>query len=191
MENEKDAVKIDKEVTEPKKKKKNYGSTNTILDILMFLVMLAIFCIKGGMHETLAYTIGGLVIVHIVLHWRQFTVMLKKGHTNAILDIIMFLVMLALFNIKGDWHETLAYIIGGSAIVHIVLHWQQFRVMYRRLIPQVKYQRMVAVLTGALVIAILTAPLYLDVGRPGHMEGGGRHGGYGPPDLYHTEKGHH
>ncbi|MEN6324739.1 MAG: hypothetical protein ABFD18_00810 [Syntrophomonas sp.] len=192
MENETDSLKTGNEGSKVKKKNKNSnGSTNTILDIVMFLVMLAIFCGKGDLHEPLAYTIGGLVIVHVILHWRQFTVMLKKGNTNAILDLIMALVMLGLFNIKGGLHETLAYSIGGLVILHIVWHWQQFKVMYRRLIPEVRYQRLVAALTGALIIGILTMPLYLDTGSYKHMEGHGPHGEFGPYENYHSEGRHH
>ena len=158
---------------------------NTILDIVMFLVMIAIFCIKGSLHETLAYTIGGLVIVHIVMHWQQFNAMLKNniGTSSTILDILMFLVMLALFFMKGDLHETLAYTIGGLVILHIVLHWQQFKVMYCRLIPEARYQRLVAIFTGVLVVAILTMPLYMTVDGPG------QNGGLS--DRNYTERGRH
>ncbi len=164
---------------------KNKGDSNTILDIVMFLVMLAIFCIKSDLHETLAYTIGGLVILHLVLHWKQFIAMLKKniGNNNIILDIVMFLVMLAIYFIKGDLHETLAYTIGGLLILHIVLHWQQFQVMYRRLIPEVRYQQLVAIFTGVLVVVILTMPLYMKVDGPGQNGG--------PPDRNYTERGRH
>lgn len=191
MENGMDSPKTENEGLKVKKKSKNHGNTNTVLDILMFIVMLAIFCLKGGMHELLAYTIGGLVIVHVILHWRQFKVMFKKGNSNAILDIIMALVMLGLFNIKGELHETLAYLIGGLLILHIVWHWQQFKVMYRRLIPEVRYQRLVAVLTGILAVAILTAPLYMDLGGYGHMEGHGRPGELGPYEHHHGEGRYH
>lgn len=191
MENEMYNPKTENESLKVKKKSKSHANTNTVLDILMFIVMLAIFCIKGGMHELLAYTIGSLVIVHVILHWRQFKVMLKKSNSNAILDIIMALVMLGLFNIKGGLHETLAYLIGGLVILHIVWHWQQFKVMYRRLIPEVRYQRLVAVLAGILVVAILTAPLYMDVGSYEHMEGQGRPGEFGPHENYHGEGRYH
>ncbi|MDD3270368.1 MAG: hypothetical protein PHX14_13700 [Syntrophomonadaceae bacterium] len=191
MENETDKLETENEDTKAKKRsKKSNTNTNTILDIAMFIVMLAIFCLKGGLHEPLAYTIGGLVIVHVILHWRQFTVMLKKGKMNSILDLIMALVMIGLFNIKGDLHETLAYSIGGLVIIHIVLHWQQFKVMYCRLIPEVHYQRLVAMLTVALVIAILTMPLYLDMGGIEHKEGYGHHGDFGPSGHYQGGRHH-
>jgi len=57
---------------------KNKSKINVVLDLLMFLIMLAIFCVKGELHEGLAYTIGGLLILHIVLHWQQFKVMFGK-----------------------------------------------------------------------------------------------------------------
>ncbi|MEN6462227.1 MAG: hypothetical protein ABFC94_12765 [Syntrophomonas sp.] len=107
--------------------------------------------------------------------------MKNKGKVNVILDIVMFLVMLSIFCVKGNLHETFAYTIGGLVIIHLVLHWEQFTAMYRKLIPEARYQRLVAVLAGVLVIAILTAPLYWTVDRPG------QNGNFGPPDRYYSE----
>lgn len=166
---------------------KDKGKINTILDIVLFLVMLAIFCVKGDLHESLAYAIGGLLILHVILHWQQFKVMLNKNkvNSNTILDIVLFLVMLAIFCIKGGLHETLAYTSGGLVLMHIGLHWQQYKVLYSRLIPEIKYQRLIAIFTGIIVVAILTMPLYLTVDGPGQS------GDFGPPDRYYSEKGRH
>jgi hypothetical protein len=165
---------------------KNKMKINTLLDMILFLAILALFCLKGSWHETLAYTFGGLVICHLVLHGKQFKALLKsdKGRNNAILDIIMFAALLSLFAVKGDVHETLAYTTGFLVIIHVVWHWRQFTVMYRRLIPEVKYQRLVAVIASALIIAILTMPLYVTMGEPGHGNG------YGPPGRSQGEHHH-
>jgi hypothetical protein len=53
--------------------------------------------------------------------------------------------------------------------------------MYRRLIPEVRYQRLVAIFTGILVVAILTMPLYMTVGGPGQNGG--------PHNRNYTERG--
>lgn len=148
---------------------KNKVKANVVIDLLLFLIMLAIFCVKGELHEMLAYTMGGLLILHIALHWQQFKAMLKKNKWNrsTILDIVMFLVMLAIFCVEGELHETLAYTMGGLLILHIVLNWQRFKAMYRKLIPEAKYQHLAAVLTAVAIVAILTMPLYLTVDGPG------------------------
>jgi len=46
-------------------------------------------------------------------------------------------------------------------ILHIILHWEQFNALYRRLIPNVNHQRLVAALMVVLVLAIVTMPLYM------------------------------
>lgn len=101
--------------------------------------------------------------------------MKNKGKINVVLDLLMFLMMLAIFCVKGDLHETLAYTIGGLLILHIVLHWQQFQAMYRKLIPEPRYQHLAAILTAVAIIAILTMPLYLTVDDPRP------NGHFGPP----------
>ncbi len=106
--------------------------------------------------------------------------MKNKGKINVVLDLLIFLVMLAIFCVKGDLHETLAYTLGGLLILHIVLHWQQFKAMYRNLIPEARYQNLVAGLTVMAIIAILTMPLYLTVDGPGDND---RHG----PPAYSQE----
>lgn len=57
---------------------KNKGKINVVLDMLMFAVMLAIFCVKGEIHEALAYTIGSMLILHIVLHWPQIKALCRQ-----------------------------------------------------------------------------------------------------------------
>lgn len=167
---------------------KNRGKWNTVLDIVLFLVMLAVFCIKGQYHESLAYTVGALVALHIGLHWKQFTVMIKKniGNKNVILDILMFLAMLALFIIEGGVHETLAWTIGLLSLVHIVWHWKQFKIMYCQLLPDTYYRYLVGALTVVLLAAVLAAPTYLTIGETGHGHGG-------PPPGYAAggPRGHH
>lgn len=150
---------------------KNKGKTNVIIDIVLFLFMLAIFCIKGQFHEFFAYTMGILLILHLVFHWKQFQVLWKKGNYNAMLDLGMFAVMLAIFCVKGEIHEILAYTIGILAIIHIALHWKQFKAMYRHLLPEAGNRYVVTALTAILTVAILTAPLYITTGDMGRHEG--------------------
>jgi len=87
--------------------------------------------------------------------------------------------MLGLFFVKGESHETLAYTVGTLLIVHIVLHWQQIKVLYRQLLPESSQRVVGGVVITALIIAILTMPMYL----PGTGERG--HGEYGPPPGYY------
>jgi hypothetical protein len=155
------------------------GKFNTVLDIILLLVMLAVFCIKGQYHESLAYTLGALVTLHIVWHWKQYRIMFKKNivNRNVILDLVMFLVMLSIFLVEDSLHETLAYTVGILAITHVVLHWKQFKLMYCQLIPIIYYRYLVGVLTTILLVAVLTAPLYLTIGETGH-------GGPPPGQIY-------
>lgn len=165
---------------------KNKGKCNTVLDIVLFLVMLAVFCIKGQYHEPLAYIIGALVTLHIVWHWKQFCIMFKKsiGNKNVILDILMFLVMLSLFIVKGDVHEVVAWTIGILSLVHVVWHWKQFKVMYCQLIPDTYYRYLVGALAIVLLTAVLTAPTYLTIQDTGHGHGGP------PPGYAGGQRGH-
>lgn len=104
--------------------------------------------------------------------------MKNRGKINLILDLLMFLLMLAIFFVKGEFHETLAYTMGGLLILHIGLHWQQFTVMFRKFIPEMKVRYLVITLLAAAVVAILTMPLYLN------LEGEGREGHHEPPPGY-------
>lgn len=92
---------------------------------------------------------------------------MKKKDVNTVLDIVIFLLMLALFFMKGDLHETLAYTLGVLIIAHIVLHWKQFKGLYTQLIPGATYQILTAAVISVLVVGILTAPLYLSGAREG------------------------
>lgn len=157
---------------------KNRSKCNTVLDMVLFLVMLAVFCIKGQYHEPLAYTLGALVTLHIVWHWKQFTIMIKKniGNKNVILDILMFLVMLFLFIGGGGVHEILAWTIGILSLVHIAWHWKQFKIMYGQLLPDKHYRYLVGALTALLLAAVLVSPAYLPIRETSHDHGGPRHG---------------
>lgn len=105
---------------------------------------------------------------------------MKKKDLNTILDIIIFLLMLCLFFMKGGLHETLAYTLGILIIVHIALHWKQFKALYAQLIPGSANQILTAVIISLLVAGILTSPLYLS----GAREGGPRGDRSMPSDLY-------
>lgn len=154
---------------------------NLVLDIIMLVLAPAVYCIKGQYHETLAYTIATLIAIHIAWHWKQYSAMIKNrsGSRNIVLDLAMFLVMLSLFFVKDNLHETLAYIMGILMIIHFVWHWKQFKTLYNILIPKTVYRYLVGVLTAVLLAAVLTAPLYLTIDkRVGH-------GGYGDPPHGH------
>ncbi len=108
--------------------------------------------------------------------------MKNKGKINIVLDFIMFLAMLGLFFVKGEFHETLAYTVGSLIILHIILHWQQIKALFRQLLPSTSQQVMGIILIIVLVVGILTMPIYLpNTGKRGHGEFGR---GYGPPPGY-------
>ena len=115
--------------------------------------------------------------------------MKNKGKFNLILDFTMFLFILAIFCVKGEIHETLAYTLGGLLILHIVLHWKQIKVLYRQLIPQSRYQYLFGFLAVAAIVAVLTMPLYVTVDSQGYngndhgYNGDGRYE-QGPPPGY-------
>ena len=111
--------------------------------------------------------------------------MKNRGKVNLILNLIMFITMLTLFCVKGEIHETLAYTLGGLLILHIVLHWKQIKVLYRQLIPQIRYQYLVGFLAAAAIVAVLTMPLYVNGDSQGY-NGDGRYE-QGPPPGYDKE----
>ncbi len=51
---------------------------NLYIDCLMFLILCGIFTVRGEMHEFFGTFLGILVIVHIILHWKQLKVMFRK-----------------------------------------------------------------------------------------------------------------
>lgn len=168
---------------------KNRNKFNVILDMIIFIVMLAVYCIKGQYHEPLAYTIGSLTTLHIALHWRQFCSMVKNnlGNRNVILDLVMFLVMLSLFFIEHGPHEIIAYALGLLVILHFIWHWKQFKAMYCQLIPKTAYRYLVGAFAGILLAAVLAAPLYLTINE----QAGHGHGYGSPPERAYGEKGRH
>lgn len=93
---------------------------------------------------------------------------MSKNKINTILDLVLFMMIISMFIIKGGLHESIAYILGLLLILHVVLHWQQFKALYRQLIPNPVYQKIVAVLVGGMLVALLTMPLYLQVNDKGH-----------------------
>lgn len=40
------------------------AKVNTALDILLFIVLLGIYFVKGSMHEVLGYSLGVLMVLH-------------------------------------------------------------------------------------------------------------------------------
>jgi len=115
--------------------------------------------------------------------------MKNRNKTNLILDFLMFLTMLAIFCVKGEIHEALAYTIGALVVVHLVLHWKQIKVMFKQLIPQTSYQYMAGILALAAIAAVLAMPLYIsqdgsgDFGERGAYGEPGERGEHGHPDF--------
>ncbi|MBP1761164.1 MAG: hypothetical protein H6Q64_706 [Firmicutes bacterium] len=101
--------------------------------------------------------------------------MKSRGKINLILDFVMFLIILAIFFVKGEFHEALAYTLGAMLIFHLVLHWKQVKVLFNQLIPQRKYQYLCGALAVAAVVAILTMPLYITTNDRGPGGEFGRH----------------
>lgn len=163
---------------------KSGSKRNVILDLILLVVMLAVFCIKGQFHKPLAFTIGILVALHILWHGKQYRAMARENwkNRNVILDLLMFLSMLSLFFSKGEAHEVLAFATGILTLVHLVWHWKQFKAMYCLLIPQTIYRYVVGTLTAAVLAAVLTAPWFLTI------EEHGLHGG--PPGQTPGERHH-
>jgi len=108
--------------------------------------------------------------------------MKSRGKINLVLDFLMFLIILAVFFVKGEFHETLAYTLGAMLILHLVLHWSQIKALYFQLIPQKKYQYLCGALAVAAIAAILTMPLYVTTNDrgPGGEFGQHNYGDFGP-----------
>ncbi|MGE5396781.1 MAG: hypothetical protein ACM3MK_04515 [Chitinophagales bacterium] len=104
---------------------------------------------------------------------------MNKTKVNTVIDLILFVIILSIFFMKGEFHEALAYTLGTLVIVHIVLHWKQFTAMFRNLIPDKTPRVLVGVLIGAIILAILTSPLYLSGSRMDNDRDFD-----GPPDRY-------
>jgi hypothetical protein len=162
---------------------KSKNKINLVLDMIMTLVMIPIFLVKGEFHESLGYTLGFLVLAHIVLHWAQIKVMFRKNAntTNLILDIILTLTIILIFSVKGDLHESFGYTLGLLVLAHIVLHWAQIKVMYRQLIPDTTVQVVSLAIFILLVASMFLIPGLLpqDDSRPHpqqrHTQRGGPH----------------
>ncbi|MGE5404269.1 MAG: hypothetical protein ACM3PP_04960 [Candidatus Saccharibacteria bacterium] len=92
----------------------------------------------------------------------------NKAKVNTVLDILLFIVLLGIYFVKGGMHETLGYTLGALMVLHVALHWKQFKAMYRHLIPKPGYQKLVAGLVGILVVAVIVGSSYL----PNDREGG-------------------
>ncbi len=85
-------------MTSDNNSKFNKAKLNLVIDAIMFVIMLSIFTIKGEMHEAFAYTLGVLVISHIVMHWKQIRVMYRQlipGAWAQKLVAALFLILTA------------------------------------------------------------------------------------------------
>lgn len=92
---------------------------------------------------------------------------MTRAKINTILDIILLLVLIPIFFIKGSIHHTLAYILAGMVALHIILHWRQFMAMYCKLIPSLWYRWAVSAVLVILIAAAFIIPGYLPHNGPG------------------------
>lgn len=84
-----------------------------------------------------------------------------RNKVNIVLDMIMVLIILPIFMVKGAYHETLGYTLGAVVILHIILHWNQIKVMFRQLVPEPKARVVGVVMFVALVAFVLSLPAVL------------------------------
>ena len=84
---------------------KSKNHMNIVLDMIMTLVIVGIFLVKGGTHETFGYTLGILVTIHVILHWKQIKNMycqLLPSSTSQITVLLIFILLLgSLFSLPG------------------------------------------------------------------------------------------
>ncbi|MGE5417944.1 MAG: hypothetical protein ACM3UZ_14495 [Acidobacteriota bacterium] len=106
----------------------------------------------------------------------------NKAKVNTALDILLFVVLLGIYFVKGGMHEALGYTLGALMVLHVTLHWKQFKAMYCHLIPRPVYQKLVAGLIGVLVVAVLVGSSYLPNDRESRPNSDGR------PDHYQTDQ---
>lgn len=99
---------------------------------------------------------------------------MNKTKVNTVVDMLIFILMLSLFFSSGKVHETTAYILGGCIVFHIAMHWAQFKVMYRKLLPDLKAQVVIGILVAVLAVASIVL-----LGGQGHEGMRGRGPGYG------------
>lgn len=57
-------------------KEKNH--LNLILDIIMLFTIMGVFMVKGELHEGFGQTLGILVSMHVIMHWKQIKVMFNQ-----------------------------------------------------------------------------------------------------------------
>lgn len=103
----------------------NKSKVNFIIDVLMFIIMMAM----AGQ---------GFLLEYILVHGRE---VLGKYGLNA--DLYFFGLDRHGW---GDIHLVLGFVLLGLLVLHIVLHWQMISVMYRRLITNSKSRKIITLL---------------------------------------------
>jgi hypothetical protein len=57
---------------------------NILIDAIMFLIIIPVFIIRGKeIHEVLAYLFGMLLVIHIILHWKQIELLVRNLIPNS------------------------------------------------------------------------------------------------------------
>lgn len=69
---------------------------NILIDAIMFLIIIPIFIIRGEIHEALAYLFGMLLVIHIILHWKQIEVLVKNLIPNSKIRFTAIIVFCAI-----------------------------------------------------------------------------------------------
>ena len=82
----------------------------------------------------------------------------SKNHINIILDMIMTLVIIGIFLVKGDTHESFGYTLGILVTIHVILHWKQIKIMYCQMLPDSISQITVLVIFVFLLVSIFSLP---------------------------------
>jgi len=71
--------------------------------MIMTLVIVGIFLVKGGTHETLGYTLGILVTVHVILHWKQIKIMYCQMLPDSTIQITVLVIFVLLLVSLFSW----------------------------------------------------------------------------------------
>ena len=94
-----------------------------------------------------------------------------KNNINIILDMIMTLVIVGIFLVKGSLHENFGYTLGILVTIHVILHWKQIKIMYCQLLPNSLTQITGLVVFTLLIVSLFTLPAMMPQNeRPYHGE---------------------
>jgi len=131
----------------------NKSKANFIIDVLMFIAMMAM----AGQ---------GLLLAYVLVHGREVP---EKYGINA--DLYLFGLDRQAW---GDIHLVLGFVLLGLLVVHIVLHWRAILVIYRRLIPNSKSRRIITCLFVMINLLLITFFLFFELEFRDFERGKGR-----------------